>query len=313
MSAGAKINGSLNTDVSFLNHVKYEHLLAGISGGVISTSILHPLDVIKIRFAVNDGRHSIPKYSGIANAFVTIFRQEGLTGLYRGVTPNIIGAGSSWGLYFLFYNTIKMWGQGGNAQTPLRPAQHLLAASQAGAMTLVLTNPIWVVKTRLCLQYGSGEKQQYAGMLDTLVKIYKTEGFRGYYKGFLPGLFGVSHGAIQFMTYEEMKNRYNNYKGVPITTKLGTLEYLLFAASSKLVAAGSTYPYQVVRARLQNQHYSYKGIIDCIRQMWIYEGWRGFYKGLGTNLLRVTPATMITFLVYENVIHAFRINQEHVC
>lgn len=36
---------------SVFNHVKYEHLLAGISGGVASTLILHPLDLIKIRFA----------------------------------------------------------------------------------------------------------------------------------------------------------------------------------------------------------------------------------------------------------------------
>lgn len=34
-----------------LSHMKYEHLLAGISGGVTSTLILHPLDLIKIRFA----------------------------------------------------------------------------------------------------------------------------------------------------------------------------------------------------------------------------------------------------------------------
>lgn len=32
-----------------------------------------------------------------------------------------------------------------------------------------------------------------------------------------------------------------------------------------------------------------------------YESWRGFYKGLGPNLLRVTPATMVTFVTYENV------------
>lgn len=32
-------------------NVRYEHLVAGISGGVTSTLILHPLDLIKIRFA----------------------------------------------------------------------------------------------------------------------------------------------------------------------------------------------------------------------------------------------------------------------
>jgi hypothetical protein len=31
--------------------VKYDHLVAGMSGGVVSTFILHPLDLVKIRFA----------------------------------------------------------------------------------------------------------------------------------------------------------------------------------------------------------------------------------------------------------------------
>jgi hypothetical protein len=31
--------------------IKYEHLVAGIAGGVVSTSILHPLDTIRTRLA----------------------------------------------------------------------------------------------------------------------------------------------------------------------------------------------------------------------------------------------------------------------
>lgn len=37
-----------------------------------------------------------------------------------------------------------------------------------------------------------------------------------------------------------------------------------------------------------------------------HEGVRGFYKGLLPNLLRVTPATALTFVVYENVSHALK-------
>lgn len=33
-------------------------------------------------------------------------------------------------------------------------------------------------------------------------------------------MLGVSHGALQFMTYEEMKNAYNEYRKLPIDTKL---------------------------------------------------------------------------------------------
>ena len=42
-----------------------------------------------------------PQYTGLLNAAGTIFRQSGVRGLYQGVTPNVWGAGASWGLYFL--------------------------------------------------------------------------------------------------------------------------------------------------------------------------------------------------------------------
>ena len=36
----------------------------------------------------------------------------------------------------------------------------------------------------------------------------------------MPGLFGVSHGALQFMAYEELKKGYSRYFGTPINKKL---------------------------------------------------------------------------------------------
>jgi solute carrier family 25 folate transporter 32 len=34
---------------------------------------------------------------------------------------------------------------------------------------------------------------------------------------------------------------------------------------------------------------------------WNHERARGFYRGLGTNLVRVIPGTCITLVVYENI------------
>lgn len=63
---------------------------------------------------------------------------------------------------------------------------HMVAAAEAGILTLMMTNPIWVVKTRLCLQYGhdiDGTPQtRYKGMIDALSKIYRHEGIRGLYR-----------------------------------------------------------------------------------------------------------------------------------
>lgn len=62
----------------------------------------------------------------------------------------------------------------------------MFAAADAGILTLVMTNPLWVVKTRLCLQYMDDknlpETLRYNGMVDAIKKIYRTEGFRGLYR-----------------------------------------------------------------------------------------------------------------------------------
>lgn len=86
------------------------------------------------------------------------------------------------------YSTIKAWIQAGDTEKPLGPSLHLLAASEAGTLTLLVTNPIWVVKTRLCLQYNTHHdsaemgSKVYRGMADGLIKIYRLEGLRGLYR-----------------------------------------------------------------------------------------------------------------------------------
>lgn len=315
--------------------MSYEHLIAGVFGGLTSTLVLHPLDLLKIRFAVSDGQSSLKRsYLSITNAFSTIVKEEGYKGLYKGVAPNCMGAGAAWGLYFLFYNSIKKnmleLKSNQNQPNPLGPIHYMTAAACAGALTTAITNPIWVVKTRLCLQYGRPtssitneplngntvdkngklhslpETKRYSGSWDALKKVYKYEGLSGLYKGFVPGLLGVSHGAIQLAAYEEMKKLYISKYNLPSDHNLGTLQYLSCAASSKLIAASVTYPYQVVRARLQDQYVNYNGVIDVVKKTWRYESYLGFYKGFSAYILHVTPNIIIVFFIYETVTKAFK-------
>lgn len=80
-------------------------------------------------------------------------------------------------------------------------------------------------------------------------------------------------------------------------------EYVIISGVAKLLAILATYPYQVVRSRVQNHStlQQYPTVRSCVVQTWRGEGTRGFYKGLGTNLVRILPATCVTFVVYENV------------
>lgn len=56
------------------------------------------------------------------------------------------------------------------------------------------------------------------------------------------------------------------------------LEYITMAALSKIFAVAMTYPYQVVRARLQDQHNRYNGMIDVISRTWRYDPSGFFYE-----------------------------------
>lgn len=161
------------------------------------------------------------------------------------------------------------------------------------------------------LSTGSHAPEAYASFASGARQIYRAEGVSGFYRGLVPALFGVSHGALQFMAYEKLKvvrsQSMNDQAGrkkasVDAAQRLGNWDLLALSSLSKLFAGCVTYPYQVIRARLQTYeaHLLYRGAMDAIAKVWVREGLAGFYKGLGPNLLRVLPSTWVTFLVYEN-------------
>ncbi|KAL8802175.1 MAG: hypothetical protein Q9182_003964 [Xanthomendoza sp. 2 TL-2023] len=166
-------------------------------------------------------------------------------------------------------------------------------------MTAVCTNPIWVIKTRM-LSTSSHHPGAYQSIGHGVRQTYQTEGFRGFYHGLIPSLFGVSHGALQFMAYEQLKRYRNSHFGNG-EKSLSTTDTLWISGASKIFAGSLTYPYQVVRSRLQmyGAGQTYKSAGDAVGQIWKQEGLGGFYKGLGPSLMRVLPSTWITFVVYE--------------
>ncbi|KAL2239017.1 UNVERIFIED_CONTAM: Nicotinamide adenine dinucleotide transporter 1, chloroplastic [Sesamum indicum] len=283
---------------------------AGAAAGVIAATFVCPLDVIKTRFQVH-GLPQLPnakvKGSVIVGSLEQIFQKEGLRGMYRGLAPTVLAMLPNWAVYFTIYDQLKssLGADDVNHQLPL--GANMMAAAGAGAATTIATNPLWVIKTRLQTQGMRKGVVPYRSTLSGLKRIAHEEGIRGLYSGLVPALAGISHVGIQFPTYEKIKSHLADRDNTT-TDKLSASDVALASSVSKIFASTLTYPHEVVRSRLQEQgHHSekrYSGVVDCIKKVFQQEGISGFYRGCATNLLRTTPAAVITFTSFE-MIHRF--------
>ncbi|KHJ79878.1 hypothetical protein OESDEN_20460 [Oesophagostomum dentatum] len=210
----------------------------------------------------------------------------------------MFGAAVSWGLYLQWYHVIQAWLP---FRSPNVNIDNFLCGCLSGAAVMSITNPIWVTKTRLCLQYEMKGPKKYSGMVDCLVKISKEEGIRGLYRGFVPGLIGTAHGALQFMIYNRMKVWRCQRLGLQENAHLDSRDYLVFSALSKCIATTVTFPYQVLRTRMQDHNVQTGGVVRTFVNTLRREGIRGLYKGCIMANLRQLPAAVVTFVTYENV------------
>jgi solute carrier family 25 folate transporter 32 len=318
----------MNTTMGFM--LPYQHLIAGTTAGLVTTSLLYPLELVKTRMQVLQKEAG---YATTAASIRSVLEGEGAGGMYRGITPALFASAGSWGGYFYFYelskkrklNAINMEGDANygdtrvGAEKKLGVKDHLLSGIEAGVFLVMIFNPIFLVKTRMALQGTDTNNKRYAGMFDALKTIVREEGARGLYKGLVPALLLTSHGAVQFASYEYMKEATTKISESSMTSPLikgflSSFQSLLLGGVSKIIASSATYPYQVIKSRLQQRGtggvYKYKGTLDCANKLWKEGGVRAFFRGIVPSTLKVAPGSALTFFVYEETVKFIRKGNE---
>ncbi|KAK8139547.1 hypothetical protein PG984_000670 [Apiospora sp. TS-2023a] len=279
---------------------------AGGVAGAVSRTVVSPLERLKILLQVQSAGHNEYKL-GVGKALAKMWKEEGWRGFMAGNGTNCIRIVPYSAVQFGSYNLYKRTFFEQYPGASLSPFQRLICGGIAGVTSVFLTYPLDIVRTRLSIQSASfaalGDRpKQLPGMWPTLVTMYKQEGgAAALYRGIIPTVTGVApYVGLNFMTYEFVR-KYLTPEG---DQNPSAVRKLLAGAVSGAVAQTCTYPFDVLRRRFQintmsGMGYQYKSIGDAIRVIVAQEGWRGLYKGLVPNLLKVAPSMAANWLSFE--------------
>ncbi|KAE8730888.1 mitochondrial substrate carrier family protein E-like isoform X2 [Hibiscus syriacus] len=208
----------------------WAHFIAGAVGDTLGSFVYVPCEVIKQRMQIqgsgnswnsaimkdqmrmNSGAQMYGYYTGMFQAGCSIWKEQGLRGLYAGYGSTLARDVPFAGLMVMFYEALKDLTEKGRRKRA--PNFHvdstfegLVLGGLAGGFSAYLTTPLDVIKTRLQVQ---GSSSSYNGWLDAMSKIWKTEGPKGMFRGSVPRItWYIPASALTFMAVEFLRVQFN--------------------------------------------------------------------------------------------------------
>jgi len=271
----------------------------------VSKTAVAPIERVKLLLQTQDANAKISgekKYKGIADVFVRVPKEEGVSAFWRGNLANVIRYFPTQALNFAFKDTYK------KVFCPFNPKTdfwkffmgNLASGGAAGATSLTVVYPLDFARTRLAADVGkTSADRQFTGLVDCLTKIHKSDGAKGLYQGFGVSVLGIiAYRACYFGGYDTLKR-------VLFTAekKVSILYKFMVAQAVTAVSGLFSYPLDTVRRRLMMQSGRvdklYNGTFDCVAKIYQKEGGKAFFKGALSNILRGMGASLVLVLYDE--------------
>ena len=199
----------------------------GAPAAVCATLASYPFDVMRTRkiaqLSSPDMRKSKMYYSTTIALARCIWTVEGPRAFYKGLTPQLVSMVPYSALAFGFYEfltqtcyraNLNTFTSSEDGQKYLGFYSKCMCSAFSGVLAKSLTYPLDTVRKRLQVQgfeqgrIGMGETPKYSGMKDCFAKIFQVEGFRGFFKGIVPGnLKAAISTLLYFQLYEIFKKK----------------------------------------------------------------------------------------------------------
>lgn len=301
-----------------------------IAGGIAAcgaVTFTNPIELIKTRMQLQGelrktSKTSAKMYKNPMQAFMVIYKMEGIRGLQQGLMCGYyyqLGLnGCRLGLYEPSRNFITKLVSPSSIKEDGKIPQNLLinvpAGFVSGSAGAVIASPFFLIKTRMqsysATQSASqdvsqrvGQQTYYKNAWDGLLKIYSAEGVKGLFRGVDAAILRTGAGsAAQLPVYNFTKNWLLDSN---IVEDNSTGLHFLSSAMAGLGVAIVMNPWDVILTRVYNQNGDlYKGPIDCFSKTVRAEGFGALYKGFWAQLFRIGPHSILTLMFMEHCMNA---------
>lgn len=279
-------------------------LLASLSA-MVAESVTFPIDLTKTRMQLHGSGSASAHRVGAIGVVSEIMRQEGMMGLYKGLSPAIIR--------HLFYTPIRIIGyenlkgilvrsEASKDGESLPLVTKALLGGISGVIAQVVASPADLVKVRMQADgrlVSQGLKPRYSGPVEAFARILQSEGVRGLWKGVVPNIqraFLVNMGELAC---------YDHAKHFVIERKISggdnIYAHTLASIMSGLASTTLSCPADVVKTRMMNQGEKgvYRSSYDCLVKTVRFEGVSALWKGFLPTWGRLGPWQFVFWVSYE--------------
>ncbi|KAI8920418.1 mitochondrial carrier domain-containing protein [Entophlyctis helioformis] len=300
-------------------------------------AVSHPFDLVKVRMqtagavlvdagaaaataAASSARTPTSSYQALKH----IIAADGLLGLYRGVTPVIIGtppvlATNFWAYYVSQQAVMSLTGGGqrrhadGSRYDPatthntvdrLSLHQIGLAGALAAVPVSFLLGPAEQIKIRLQVQetsmkshHVSGRHDQGSkGFVQVVRQIVREGGVRAVFRGTGATILRDTPGSyFYFLTYEGIKRWFKKSD----ETHVHPAAVMLAGGIAGMVNWTIAIPVDTIKSRLQSAPPAEASVRKVVSKLFAESGPAGLFRGLGPTLLRAFPASAAFFFGIE--------------
>jgi len=270
--------------------------VAGCIGGFAQVIIGQPFDIVKVRLQTQKAGEGM--YTGAADCLKKIVKREGgPLALWKGSLPPLIGVGAATSIQFGVNENTKAIMQSFTNSKDLSALHLAICGSIAGIVNTFVSAPAEHTRIRMQSQ-GTMLNPPYKSSMDCIRKIYGQHGIKGLFKGGVPTLWRESLAyAVYFSVYDLTLRKLTDGGKKPEVYKVAAA-----GAFAGICFWFSVFPIDVVKTKIQIDSFTnpqFKSMMDCVRQTYSKQGFKGFWRGLTPCLLRAIPVNSGTWIVYE--------------